>query len=92
MVYIEIMATKADRRGRVKHRMTRTRRPLKGVNIGRPYHDILELLVVKHGDSANGSIRAQAEAAIVCYAQAQGIPQDILHGTPEPPQDAATAP
>lgn len=65
--------------------MTRTRRKLKGVNIGRPYHLMLEWLADEKSDSADGSIRAQAEAAIASYAQEQGIPLDVFHGTPEPP-------
>lgn len=83
MVYSKTMATKIERRRRLSKRRTRTHRKLKGVNIGHYYHDILETLAQKHGESANGSIRAQAEAAIVCYARTQGVYLNVPREIPE---------
>lgn len=68
--------------------MTRTKRKLKGVNIGRLYHDLLERLAEKYNESADGSIRAQAETAIARYAHDQGVYVDAPTATPETPQDA----
>jgi phosphoenolpyruvate carboxylase len=48
---------------------------------------MLEWLADENSDSADGSIRAQAEAAIASYAQEQGIPLDIFHGRPESTQN-----
>ncbi len=72
--------------------MTRTRRKLKGVNIGPAYHHLLELLAEKNGESADGNLRGQAEKAIFAYARQLGVAvrEDIL--PPEPPQNAQTSP
>jgi hypothetical protein len=68
--------------------MTRTRRKLKAVNIGPKYHHLLELLVEKNGESADGNLRGQAEKAIFNYARQLGVAvaDDIF--PPEPPYDA----
>ena len=72
--------------------MTRTRRKLKGVNIGQRFHDLLGKLAELHGDSANGSIRAQAEAAIVDYAQRQGLEIPLCLWAPREPLEPQRAP
>lgn len=65
--------------------MARTRRKLKGVNIGRWHHELLNLLVGKYRDSANGSQRAQTERAIEALARSEGLVPRETAGAP--PQD-----